>query len=237
MYSVDLQFFLASIAELRRVVIALKRGGGSSRRHCRAAMPRLNPGETKRLFVAISPPGDILQKLQAATAAFAQEVPPQAVRWTHLEKLHLTLNFLGAIEVARIPEIQSALNAACKGHPAHEVQIAGLGAFPARSRPQIIWAGLAGDLRALESLKRSIDTHFAACGYVGETRPFRPHLTLGRASAMSPGERKKLAKVLNEQRACGFGPWQIERVDLMQSVLSAEGAAYTTLESIALEKP
>jgi 2'-5' RNA ligase len=96
---------------------------------------------------------------------------------------------------------------------------------------------LAGDLRALESLKRSIDAHFAACGFVAEARPFRPHLTLGRASAMSPGERRKLAKVLDEQRAREFGPWQIERVDLVQSVLSAQGAAYTTLESIALEKP
>jgi 2'-5' RNA ligase len=197
----------------------------------------LNPSETKRLFVAISPPGDILQKLHAATTALAKEIPPQAIRWTHPKKLHLTLNFLGSIEVARIPEIQSALDAACKGHPGHEVQVAGLGAFPTRSRPQIIWAGLAGDLRALESVKRSIDVHFAACGFVAEARPFRPHLTLGRASAMSPGERRKLAKVLDEQRAREFGPWQIEKVDLMQSVLSAQGTAYTTLESIALEKP
>ncbi|HEX3988761.1 MAG TPA: hypothetical protein VHZ30_04965, partial [Verrucomicrobiae bacterium] len=45
-----------------------------------ADVPRLNPNETKRLFVAISPPGEILQKLNATATALEEEISPQAVR-------------------------------------------------------------------------------------------------------------------------------------------------------------
>jgi 2'-5' RNA ligase len=191
--------------------------------------------ETKRLFLAIFPPAHILTSLQAAVAGLAKAIPPRAIRWTPPAQVHLTLNFLGAIELARIPEIQSALRAACKGHRQHKIRAVGLGCFPNRSRPQIIWAGLAGDLRPLESLKKSLDAHLLACGCVGEDRPFHPHLTIGRVARLNPAGQRQVAEALAGEQDRDFGEWQVEKIDLMQSVLSPQGAAYGTLESILLE--
>jgi 2'-5' RNA ligase len=190
--------------------------------------------ETKRLFVAIFPPAHIITSLRAAVAGLAKAIPARAIRWTRPEQVHLTLNFLGAIPIARIPEIESALEAACNGHRRHQVRVAGLGCFPNRSRPQIIWAGLAGDLRPLENLNRAIDTHLLACGCVGEDRPFHPHLTIGRARELNPVGRKQLAETLAGEQDRDFGEWQVGSIELMQSVLSPQGAAYGTLQSIPL---
>jgi 2'-5' RNA ligase len=191
---------------------------------------------TKRLFVAIFPPAPIITSLRAVVAGLAAGLPPCAIRWARPEQVHLTLNFLGAIAVARIPEIGSALEAARHGHRQHKVRVAGLGCFPNRSRPQIIWAGLAGDLRPLEGLKKSIDAHLLASGCVGEDRPFHPHLTIGRTRELNPAGRRQLAEALAGEQDRHFGEWQVGSIDLMQSVLSPQGAAYGTLQSILLEK-
>ena len=191
--------------------------------------------ETKRLFVAIFPPADIVKSLQAVVAGLGKGIPPRAIRWTRPEQIHLTLNFLGSIEAARVPEIESALRDACDRHRPHKVRIAGLGCFPNPTRPRIIWAGLAGDLRPLENLKKSLDAGFLAGGCVCEDRPFHPHMTIGRASPLNPAGRRQVAEALARERGRDFGEWQMERVDLMQSMLSPQGAAYSALQSILLD--
>jgi len=191
--------------------------------------------ETRRLFAALFPPAHILASLQAAVAGMGSGLPARSIRWTRPEQIHLTLNFLGAIATARIPEIQSALSAACQGQRRHMVRVAGLGCFPNRSRPRIIWAGLAGDLRPVEELKEATDAGFLACGCVGEDRPFHAHLTIGRISILNAEGRRQVAEALAKEQDRDFGEWEVGRVDLMQSVLSPQGAAYSVLTSIPLE--
>jgi 2'-5' RNA ligase len=190
--------------------------------------------ETKRLFVAIWPPAHIVAGLQAAIAGLGRGLPERAVRWTRTEQIHLTLNFLGAIECGRIAGIESALRDACGGHGRHRVRVAGLGCFPDRSRPRIIWAGLAGDLRPVENLEKAIAAGLLGCGCVGEERPFHAHLTIGRVSQLDAAGRRRVAEVLAGEQSHDFGEWEVERVDLMQSMLSPQGAAYSVLESIRL---
>src|SRR5208283_2056082 len=160
-----------------------------------------------RLFVAVFPPAHVGTSLQRAVAGLAMGLPARAIRWTRPEQVHLTLNFLGAIAVARIPEIESALVAACHGHRQHKVRVAGLGCFPNGRRPQILWAGLAGDLRLLESLKKTVDAHLLAIGCVGEERPFHPHLTIGRARELNAAGRKQVAEALAREQERDFGEW------------------------------
>jgi 2'-5' RNA ligase len=190
--------------------------------------------ETKRLFVAIFPPAHIVARLQAAVAELGRGIPARAIRWTRPGQIHLTLNFLGAIATARVPEIQSAVRAACDGHRRHTVRATGLGCFPNRSRPRILWAGLAGDLRPAENLKKAMDAALLACGCVGEDRPFHPHLTIGRVAELNAAGRRELAEALVREQGRDFGEWEAGSVELMESVLSPQGAAYCLLQSILL---
>jgi 2'-5' RNA ligase len=190
--------------------------------------------ETKRLFVAVFPPAHLVAGLQAAASRLKERLPARAVRWTRPGQIHLTLNFLGAVAAARLPEMESILLAACAGHRRHAARVAGLGCFPNANRPRILWAGLAGDLRPLEELKKALDDGFAAGGFFGEDRPFHAHLTIGRISELNAAGRGELAEALAGEQERDFGEWELGRVDLMESVLSPQGATYTTLKSIAL---
>jgi 2'-5' RNA ligase len=191
--------------------------------------------ETKRLFVAIFPPAEVAGSLQQAIARLARNIPARAVRWTLPEQIHLTLHFLGSVTITSIPEIQSALAAACAGHRRYTVQVRGLGCFPDPTRPRIIWAGLAGDLKPVETLKKSIDAALLALGYLGEERAFHPHLTIGRVDQLNSTGRRQVAEALAKEEARDFGLWPMKKVELMQSVLSPRGAAYSALQSIPLD--
>jgi len=192
--------------------------------------------QMKRLFVGIFPPAHIVASLQAAVAGVGKGMPGRGIRWTRPDQVHLTLFFLGAVESGRVPEMESALEAACDGHRQHRVRVAGLGCFPNARRPRIIWAGLAGELRPLEGLKKAIDARLLECGCVGEERAFHPHLTIGRAAELNAAGRREVAEALAREQERGFGEWEVGRVDLMESVLSPEGAVYSRLKSMALER-
>jgi 2'-5' RNA ligase len=190
--------------------------------------------ETMRLFVAVFPPAEVTRQLAEAARGLASGLSTNAVAWTRAENIHLTLNFLGNLERAKVEAIAREVQAACKRRETHLLQARGLGCFPSPTRPRVIWAGLDGSVAVLSELKRILDENLASLGYTPETRPFQPHLTLGRVKLLNAGDRRHLAAALPAWREAAFGPWTVERVDLMQSVLSPDGAEYTHIQSFPL---
>jgi 2'-5' RNA ligase len=195
------------------------------------------PAQTKRVFIAAFPSTPVVEKVESAVAELAKHIPPGFVRWTRAGDIHLTLNFLGNVDCARLPELHVALKAACEPHRPHAVYVAGMGCFPKPSRPQILWVGLTGNLHPLEMLKKSIDKEFSCLGFVPEKRAFHPHLTIGRATNFGTNSVKQIAQALKLNAERDFGHWRIEHVDLMQSTLSPRGAIYKTLAAIPLKAP
>ncbi|MGH9701416.1 MAG: 2'-5' RNA ligase family protein, partial [Candidatus Acidiferrales bacterium] len=59
----------------------------------------------KRLFIAVFPDSEVMDNLESTAAQLARLIPPGAIRWAAREQFHLTLNFLGDIRTARIPEL------------------------------------------------------------------------------------------------------------------------------------
>ncbi len=135
---------------------------------------------TIRAFIAIALPDDVKAMLGEVSEALAAQMPPHSVRWVRPDLLHATLRFLGDTAVSQLPIIASELDRIMAGHYRIDLWVSGLGCFPNRRRPRVIWAGLQGDVTAVNSLKRGIDVCLEPLGWELERRPFRPHLTLGR---------------------------------------------------------
>jgi len=192
--------------------------------------------ERIRLFVAVFPPAEVLPRLTEAARGLARGLSPKAVAWTRPEHIHLTLNFIGNVERARTAQFERAVEAACRRAEPLLVRARGLGCFPNAARPRIIWAGLDGATDALEGLKRTLDENLAGLGYVADKRPFQPHLTIGRVKQLNGGDRRSLAANLPRWVEADFGSWTVERVDLMQSVLSPAGAEYSPVQSSPLRR-
>jgi RNA 2',3'-cyclic 3'-phosphodiesterase len=190
-----------------------------------------------RLFLAVFPPIEIAHRLTEAACDLAGGLAPKTVAWTRPEQIHLTLIFLGNVKRAKVEELARAVEAVCVRGKIHPLQARGLGCFPSPARPSIIWAGLAGAVAVLGELKRRLEESLTKLDYAEETRPFRPHLTIGRVKTLNSADRRHLTVSLPLWPETDFGGWMVERVDLMQSELSPAGAEYTNVQSFQFRVP
>jgi RNA 2',3'-cyclic 3'-phosphodiesterase len=179
-----------------------------------------------RAFVAVSPPLEVRRALLQA----ARGLPVAGeVRWVKPENVHLTLKFLGDVVEADLVRVTDTLGSVCERHDAFEVEPSGFGAFPSARRARILWAGVGEGAGRLTALAQDIERSLKALGFEPEKRPYRPHLTLGRARGRPA--------VLEAAGITAPGPgFTVESVDLVESVLGAAGATYSTLASRALRK-
>lgn len=164
-----------------------------------------------RLFVAIHPPAEALDALNAELGR-ARAVAPSGLRWTRPEKWHLTLAFLGEVLDDRVPALTDAL-ASVVGDAPMSLRLAGGGCFGTR----VLWVGLAGDVHALRTLAAEVGTAARAGGVHLADQAFRPHLTLARAGRVKADLQPAAAEL-----AQVVGPaWDVEAVHLMRSRLGA----------------
>ena len=125
-----------------------------------------------RLFVSIDPPAQIRLEL-------AKWVPDNpGIRKTAPENIHLTLLFLGEMTREKGDEIFESLEKV--SFTPFEITVRGLGAFPDKSNPSVIWAGTerSPELIRLQKRIKNRLTPFAK----EEEKSFRPHLTLARVT-------------------------------------------------------
>lgn len=152
------------------------------------------------------------------------------VAWTARDNVHLTLKFLGEVDHARLPALGEALGHGVAACPAFSLVVDGLGAFPSRSRPRVLWAGVGPGAGEATVLAERVDAALAPLGFPPERRPFSAHVTLGRVR--TPRADPRLAEALDHGSV--FGRQLVDRVALMRSELSPRGARYTELAAFPL---
>jgi 2'-5' RNA ligase len=186
-------------------------------------MPDKN--ETIRAFIAIELPdavkqfiGDIQNRLRAARVN---------CRWVKPANIHLTLKFLGDVAPDRLDDIHTAMTAAAAGQVPFNLRARGFGGFPNLRRPRVLWIGMDGQTDSLANLQKCLDDSLAEIGFESEKRPFKGHLTLGRAKGRSDAAQfDPIADTINET---GSETFQINDIVLFKSVLQPTGAVYTAL--------
>jgi len=146
------------------------------------------------------------------------------IRWVRPEGLHLTLRFLGATEEERARRVAGRVEAAAAATPAATLELGGLGMFPERGAPRVLWVGLALP-PPLRALQEACEQGARAEGFAAEERAYAPHLTLGRWS-----ERARRPAL----PAAALGPVRLERLVLYRSQPQAGGSVYTPLRTLAL---
>jgi len=169
----------------------------------------------------------VRQQLWDALAPLRERREKLPVKWVRPENIHLSLKFLGDVDDAREPELHAALKQAAGSRMEARpitLQIEAFGVFPDYHRPRVLWAGVAHD-PALELLQHGVEQAFAPLGFPTEARPFRPHVTLGRASREA--RPRDFAGLETAMAALQFATTTVVAdVDLMQSTLQPGGPVY-----------
>src|SRR5689334_5188019 len=189
--------------------------------------------ETYRLFIAVEVAPEARAELAAAQQRLRRGDPP--VKWVAPEALHITLHFLGATDAALVPRLKQALRAALAGSAAIELRLEGAGAFPNLRRPSVVWAGVGGATAALERMRLALGAALEALGLPRETRPFRAHLTLGRARReATPAQLERLGAAIQALPPLAPVAWQVDHVVLFRSELRPDWPVYSELDMMAL---
>ncbi len=184
---------------------------------------------TWRTFAALELPQDIREALFAMQKKLAAAPGGKATRWTAPEQIHLTIKFYGEVEQSRIDNLAKVLSTCCAEITPFELSLAQLGCFPNTRQPRIIWAGLRDSDNQLSLLAEKIERASIALGLAAESRPFQPHLTLGRAKRDARNETlAALGASLQETRITQMG-WVANSLTLYRSVLISSGPVYTIL--------
>jgi RNA 2',3'-cyclic 3'-phosphodiesterase len=156
----------------------------------------------------------------------------QDLKVVSVDRLHLTLKFLGDTEEGLVPEIVAAMHEASAGIPAFTIRVRGTGGFPSLARPRVLWVGLEGG-EPLSRMAKSLDENVAALGFERERRPWSPHVTLARVRGSRGLDRTKA--ILRAHADELFAEARVEEIRLKKSVLRPQGPEYTTVESVRLE--
>lgn len=197
------------------------------------------PAEERiRLFVALPVPPEIREGLMTLRDRLAAADTAHAFRMVSLEGLHITLKFIGEIEVSWLPNIKDRLSQVLEGRPPLELAVRGVGAFPKPERPRIIWAGIAGDTEPLAELRKDVDRKMKKYKIKTESYGHTPHITLARRiNKRVPEGADVFVPLLEELKAVELGGWTAGTVILYQSQLQPTGAIYTPLATFPLRRP
>ena len=193
--------------------------------------------EQVRSFIAIELPEGL--KVELIQLQGQLKLGEQSwVKWVDSSSIHLTLKFLGNIAVGRINKIIRAMEEAVLGISPFHLEVRELGAFPNFKRVQVAWVGVGGEVDKLVQLQQRIDSNLAPLGFAIETRPFTAHLTLARLrDRASPDERQRFGQLIAGTRFESAYTIKVDAVSLMKSQLTKEGAIYSRLSSVGLNKP
>jgi RNA 2',3'-cyclic 3'-phosphodiesterase len=170
----------------------------------------------KRLFVSIELPESITERLA--------ELDPQlkGVRWLEPRQMHLTLAFLGTVS----SEVQERLSEKLRAiaWKSFFLPLIGLGTFPSKGWPKILWIGVGTGHPHLFQLHKRVQEALLAVGLEPDLRSFHPHVTLARCRDVSPQTIRPFLKTHAEFDA---GMIHVESFCLNSSALTPGGSIYT----------
>jgi 2'-5' RNA ligase len=131
-----------------------------------------------RLFVAITPPDEAVEHLDAFLEV-RREAGPE-MRWSPPELWHLTLAFCADFPERRLEELGERLaRAAARRHPV-EARLTAGGAFPGVAHARVLWVGLDADRTEVGRMATGARAAVSKAGGHVDGQRFRPHLTLAR---------------------------------------------------------
>jgi RNA 2',3'-cyclic 3'-phosphodiesterase len=176
-----------------------------------------------RLFAGIPLAAEVIEELSAISLRL--QTSGDGLRWSAPESWHITLQFLGNTGrpqyeciVARLRELRS---------PPVPIQLEDLDFF---DRAGVFFAGVAltPELRLLQEL---VTAATGLCGFIPETRPYHPHITLARAKSKGRALEGLKTRI---RRQPGFTGFVAAGFVLYESVTKSTGAHYEVRDRFSL---
>lgn len=146
-------------------------------------------------------------------------------RWTRAENLHITLRFLGHVELAMAERIAGHVDAAAPR--SFTLQLGPLDWFKRGKLARVLWLGLKVGAEDVTQLAALVEGECVREGLESEKRAYHPHLTLARSRHLDGAPPPQVFSP-------DLPPWQARQLLLYRSILGKGGPVYDPLRVIPL---
>ncbi len=181
-----------------------------------------------RVFIAVDLPDSVKSEVGKVIAQI-DSLEVQGARTARSQGLHLTLRFLGDVELDKIPGIKSSMDAAAAESEPFDLALAGAGAFPNKANPRTLWVGVRGDLERLKTLKSDLDRALETADFPRSRERFTPHVTIARLrDRVPPRERQRVMETLNASLTSPLN-LRVDSITLMQTAFHPSGSVYSPI--------
>jgi 2'-5' RNA ligase len=185
-----------------------------------------------RCFLALPLPATVCRALAAVQETLRAASCGADVRWARPEASHLTLQFLGDVDRDSMLGLVPALAAEVATRRIGTLALRGVGAFPQPRRARVLWIGVTDGAAAVTDLADALRRVMEPLALPPESKPFAPHVTLGRVRKPVRG-----ADLTAAIAACAVGDaatWTPDAVVLYESRLHPSGAVHEPLATLPL---
>ena len=186
-----------------------------------------------RLFIALGLP----EALRAALTHEQERLQAAGLHaaWVRPLGMHLTLHFLGDMPVTALERVEAACVQAATGVPPLRLRAEGLRCFPSARRPRVLVTNVLGDVQQLKRLHQRLARRLSRLGVRLDSRPYRPHVTIGRFRRPLRGPPLAVLQRALAAPPVSYGDFVADAVALFRSELRPGGAVYTLLATAALQ--
>jgi len=176
---------------------------------------------TNRLFIALKLPLEVREEIVSITRQVYRGTGN--LKWEPVEKLHLTVKFLGSVDESRTNEISNLLTDCAEGFSKIKASYDRFGFF----LPRILWVSLKTENHLFQLVER-IEEQFSGIGFEKEKRRFKSHITLLRMKEEpGPSFIDAFRNYTLPQRE-----FEITEAALIKSTLKPSGSVYTDIQKI-----
>jgi RNA 2',3'-cyclic 3'-phosphodiesterase len=185
----------------------------------------------KRLFIAVDIDASTRDQIGRISTGLREAVGHTNASWVRPDRMHLTLQFFGSADAALEERVRATLARPIAEAP-FDLSLGGVGVFPERGSPRVLWIGVVDGVEQLRRLHATLPGRtFGPVLPESTNQPFTPHLTLARLRERAP--RTKFAEITDIPASAG--PSRIDRVTLYESRLSPAGPTYIPLAEALLQ--
>lgn len=182
----------------------------------------------KRFFIAIDLPKKQKATLGGIITFLEKEYP--SLRYEKMEKLHLTLKFLGWTNIPP-DKISQALHQTVLRLTPFSLKFIALDFF--FSSNFILFADLEKN-KLLFNLVSKIEKELKKLGFPKEKRPFKSHISLARGKNKPRSYWKELSNKIMQKQIQLPENFLVSEIVLMESLLSSKGSVYKTYQKLRL---
>ncbi len=184
--------------------------------------------DTMRLFFAIAIPDEVAEGVLRAQDYLRRRMACPTIRWARRDQFHYTVKFLGEQPMPKARKAVEAAERVCEVTRPFVLTLDGIGAFPSRQRPSVLWIGASAGAAEFAALARSLDDALARERFRKETREPSAHLTIARLKTYEA--EAAAAKGLTAAHVGEIGSLTADHLVLMRSLLRPTGSEYAVVE-------